>query len=71
MALSIDSILVHILADEKGKAILEKYFPDIERELSVPQEVAYSRSLKWVAECSEGRITDEMLKAIAEDLSKI
>lgn len=71
MALSVDSTLVHILGDEKGRAVLDKYFPNIESELSVPQEVAYSRSLKWIADFSGGRITDEMLKAIDEELSKI
>ena len=70
MALSIDSTVGEILADEKGKAVLEKHLPDL---TSAPQiiERAKGYSPKAIAAMSQGRITDEMLKAIAEDLSKI
>lgn len=69
MALSIDSTLGEILADEKGKAVLEKHLPGVS---SMPQiEMAKGYSLKVIAPMSQGQITDEMLKAIAEDLSKM
>ena len=69
MALSIDSTLGEILADEKGKAVLEKHLPGV---TSHPQiEMAKGYSLKAIAPMSQGQITDETLKAIAEDLSKL
>ena len=69
MALSIDSTLGEILADEKGKAVLEKHLPGV---AAMPQiEMAKGYSLKAIAPMSQGQVTDEMLKAIAEDLSKI
>ena len=69
MALSIDSTLGEILADEKGKAVLEKHLPGV---TSMPEiDMAKGYSLRAIAPMSQGLITDEMLKAIAEDLSKI
>lgn len=69
MALSIDSTLGDILADEKGKAVLEKHLPGVS---SMPGlDMAKGYSLKAIAPMSQGRITDEMLNAIAEDLSKL
>ena len=69
MALSIDSTLGEILADEKGKAVLEKHLPGV---TAMPQiEMAKGYSLKAIAPMSQGQITDEMLKAIADDLSNI
>ena len=69
MALSIDSTLGEILADEKGKAVLEKHWPGV---WSAPRiELAKVYPLKAIASMPDGRITDETLKAIAEDLSKI
>lgn len=68
-ALSIDSTLGEILADEKGKAALEKHLPGLS---SAPRiELTKVYSLKAIASMSQGPITDETLKAIAEDLSKI
>ena len=69
MALSIDSTLGEILADEKGKAVLEKHLPGL---TSMPQiDMAKGYSLTAIAPMSQGQITDAMLEAIAEDLSKI
>lgn len=69
LALSIDSTLGEILADKKGKAILEKHLPGLS---SAPRiEMAKVYSFKGMASMSQGQITDETLKAIAEDLSKI
>jgi hypothetical protein len=68
LALSIDSTLGEILADKKGKAILEKHLPGLS---SAPRiEMAKVYSFKAMASMSQGQITDETLKAIAEDLSK-
>ena len=68
-ALSIDSTLGEILADKKGKAILEKHVPGI---LSMPRiEMVKVYPLKAMVSMTRGLITDETLKAISEDLSKI
>ncbi len=69
MALSIDSTLGEILADEKGKAVLEKHLPGVSTNPAIAQ--ARGMSLKAIAPMSQGMINDDMLKAIAEDLSKI
>ena len=69
MALTVDSTLGEILADEKGKAVLEKHLPGV---ASMPGiEMAKGYSLKAIAPMSQGRITDDMLKAIDEDLKAI
>ncbi len=68
-ALSIDSTLGEILADEKGKAVLEKHLPGVSSRPRI--ELAKVYPLKAMASMSQGQMTDETLKAIAEDLSKI
>ena len=69
VALTIDSTLREILADEKGKAVLEKHLPGISTNPQV--EMAKGMTLKQLAPLSQGMITNEMLSSIAEDLSKI
>ena len=69
MALSIDSTIGAILADEGGKAVLEKHMPGISTNPQIDQ--AKGMSLKAIAPMSQGAITEDMLKAIAEDLSKL
>jgi len=69
MALSIDSTLGEILADEKGKAVLEKHLPGVTAMPGIDMAKGYS--LKAIAPMSQGQITDEMLKVIGDDLSKI
>jgi len=67
--LSIDSTLGEILAEARGKAVLEKHLPGLS---SAPRiELAKVYPLKAIASMSQEPITDETLKAIAEDLSKI
>lgn len=69
MALTTDSKLGDILANEKGKAVLEKHLPGISAN---PQlAMAKGMSLKAIAPMSRGLITDAKLKAIDEDLKKI
>ena len=69
MALSINSTLKDILADERAKAILEKYRPGATSHPQLSQ--AMGMSLKQVASYSQGEITDEALQAIDEELSKL
>ena len=69
MAITIDSKLGDILADPKGKAVLDKHLPGFSTN---PQmAMAKGMSLKMVAPMSGGKITPAILKAIDEDLKKI
>ncbi len=69
MALTIDSKLEDLLADEKAKAILEKHIPGIS---SHPQlAMAKGFSLKAIAPMSGGLLTQDTLVVIAEDLANI
>ena len=69
MALSIDSTLGDILANEKGKAALEKHMPGISKH---PQlAMAKGMSLKMIASMSQGQISKATLDALNADLKKI
>jgi len=69
VVLSIDSTLGEVLADEMGKAVLEKHLPGLS---SAPRiELVKVYPLKALASMPQGPITDETLTAIAEDLSEI
>ena len=69
MALSIDSTLGDILADEKGKAVLEKHMPGVSTH---PQlAMAKGMTVKAIASMSQGQITQATIDAINEDLGKI
>ncbi len=59
MALSIDSTIGEILADDKGKAILDKHIAGFSTNPQI--EPAKGMSLKAVAPMSQGAITDAML----------
>ena len=69
MALSIDSTIGELLADEKAKAVLEKHLPGISTNAQI--DMAKGMSLKAIAPMSQGAITDVIVSAIAEDLSKL
>ncbi len=69
MALSVDSTLGDILADEAGKAVLEKHMPGI---ASHPQlAMAKGMTLKMIASMSQGQISADVINAINEDLGKL
>ena len=69
MAFSTDSKVGELLADEAAKAVLEKHIPGIASHPQIGQATAFS--FKQVASYSQGQITDDMVKAIDEDLSKL
>ncbi len=69
MAFSIDSTLGELLADEEAKTILEKHIPGSTSHPQIGQVM--NMTLKQAASHSQGQVTDETLKAIAEDLSKL
>ncbi len=68
--LTINSPLKRLLADDRAKAVLDKHAPDLAAGVS-PYPQAMAMSLKQIAPLSQGAITDETLKAIDEDLSKL
>ncbi len=69
MGLSQDSKLGDILANEKGKEVLEKHAPGITKN---PQlAMAKNFTLKAIMPMSQGKLTPDKLKAIDEDLKKI
>lgn len=69
MALSIDSTIGEILADDKGKAILDKHIAGFSTNPQI--EPAKGMSLRAVAPMSQGAITDAMLTAIDADLKNL
>ena len=69
MALTIDSTLGELLADEKATAILENHLPGISTNPQVAMGKSFS--LKAIAPMSGGMITQEMIDAIANDLASM
>ena len=69
MAFTGDSTINDILANEKAKAVVEKYVPGFTTH---PQlAMVKSMSLKAVALFPEANISPDKLAAIIKDLSKI
>ena len=69
MALSVDSTLGDILADEKAKAVLEKHMPGVSTH---PQlAMAKGMTLKQIAGMSQGQISQATIDAINTDLAAI
>ena len=69
MALTIDSTLGELLANEEAKAILEKHVPGLATH---PQlAMAKGFALKAIAPMSQGMLPKEKLDAITEDLAKL
>ncbi len=69
MALTVDSKIGDIIADPKGKAVLEKHLPGMSTQPTIA--MAKGLTLKMIAPMSAGKITPAILKAIDEDLKKI
>jgi hypothetical protein len=69
MILSISSTIGRLLADGEAKAVLEKHKPGLISHPQIGQ--AMNMSLKQVASYSQGEITDEILKAVDKNLSKL
>lgn len=66
---NLDTPLQDIVADEKGKAVIEKHFPGM---IALPEyEMFKAISLTQLQPYSNGKITDEMLAATAKDLAEI
>ena len=69
MSFSIDSKLGDLLDNEATKAILEKHMPGISTRPQVAMGKGFALSM--VAKFSGGLITEEMLQAVAADLSAL
>ncbi|MFW9615482.1 hypothetical protein [Aquabacterium sp.] len=69
MSFSIDSKLGDLLDNEATKAILEKHMPGISTHPQVAMGKGFALSM--VAKFSGGLITEEMLQAVAADLSAL
>ena len=66
---NLDTPLQDIVADEKGKAVIEKHFPGM---IALPEyEMFKAISLTQLQPYTNGKITDEMLAATAKDLAEI
>ncbi len=69
MALTGESIISALLADERAKAILEKHCPGMTRDPRL--KMAMKMTLKQIMPLSQGRITPGKIEAISEDLAKL
>ena len=69
MAITIDSKIGEILADPKGKAVLDKHVPAFSTNPQI--SMAKGMTLKVIAPMSGGKLTPAILKAIDEDLKKL
>ena len=69
MAFTGDSTINDILANEKARAVVEKYIPGFTTHPELA--MVKSMSLKAVALFPEANISSDKLAAIIEDLSKI
>ena len=66
---NLDTPLQDIVADEKGKAVIETHFPGM---IALPDyEMVKAISLTQLQPYTNGKITDEMLAATAKDLAEI
>lgn len=70
MALTGDSLMKELLASEEAKAILKQHLG--KAWLEAPQmQMGLNMTLNQVAKIPSAGVTEEKLKAIIEDLSKI
>lgn len=68
-ALTIDTPIADLMADERAKAVVDKHIPGIEAHPAYEQIKGFS--LPMVQPFSEGAITDEMLAAVAAGLAEL
>ena len=67
--LSMNSTMGRLLADEKARAVLEKHVPGLTTQPGI--DMVKAMRFKQAAPYSQVAITNEILKAIDEDLSKL
>jgi len=69
VALTINSKIADLLANEEAKAIIDRHIPGLTDEPKIAQAAAMT--LEFIMPMTGGLITPEALKAIGEDLSKL
>lgn len=69
MALTVESALSALLADESAKAILEMHLPGLSGDPRI--KMAMGMTLKQIMPFSQGRITPDAIEAIAIELAKL
>lgn len=69
MALTVDTPIEALMADERAKAVVTKHLPGIDQHPAYEDFKALS--LKSLAPFSQGLITAEMLEKIAAELAEI
>jgi hypothetical protein len=69
MALTIESALSELLANESVKAILDRHCPGLSGDSRI--KMAMGMTLKQVMPFSQGQITAAAVEAIAADLAKL
>jgi hypothetical protein len=69
MTFTTDSSVDDLLNDETARAILDKHMPGIAAHPQIGMARSMGLSLKAVAGFSGGKITDEMLGAVANELA--
>jgi hypothetical protein len=69
MAVTAESKIGVLLADEQAKAILEKHLPGMTGDPRL--RMAMGMTLKQIMPLSQGKITLSKIEAISEDLTKL
>ncbi len=69
MALTVESKISALLDDERGKAVLERHCPEL---LTDPRiKLAMGMTLAQIIPFSGGRITQQTIEAISQDLAQL
>lgn len=69
MAITVESPMCALLADEQAKTVLEKHCPGMADDPRM--KLAMGMTLKQIMPLSGGRVTASIIDAIAEDLEKL
>jgi len=69
MAVTIESPISVLLADERIKAILDKHLPGMTSDIRL--KMAMGMTLKQIMPMSQGRITVSKIEAISADLAAL
>jgi para-nitrobenzyl esterase len=69
MAVTAESKIGVLLADEQAKAIIEKHLPGMTSDPRL--KMAMGMTLKQIMPLSQGKITLGKIEAISEDLTKL
>lgn len=68
MALTINSPVDDLLNDDKAKEVIDRLLPGLSSHPQIGMARTMGLSLKAVADFSGGKITDDMLAAVAKEL---